>query len=175
MENLSIAQHHDTLHYARICSGVYRPQLRRFWHGDYVYLQREAHYTLDEGSIAKWFVVVGRQRWLGMSWEFQNYVSCHVLIECTVQPELVIMQKDLPCFVCREKKRITICSCVLSVNMVGTWHTWGQPLFFLPFGQWSCLRCQGFLALGASTNHTQWSCVVSPRYACPNGKWWVIV
>ena len=29
-ENLSIAQHHSTLRYARICSGAYRPQLRRF-------------------------------------------------------------------------------------------------------------------------------------------------
>ena len=47
MENLSIAQHHDTLHYARICSGVYRPQLQRFRLGDYVYLQREAPTTLD--------------------------------------------------------------------------------------------------------------------------------
>ena len=30
MENLSIAQYRDTLRYARICSGAYRPQLRRF-------------------------------------------------------------------------------------------------------------------------------------------------
>ena len=47
MENLSIAQHRNTLQYARICSGAYRPQLRRFSTGDYVYLQREAPTTLD--------------------------------------------------------------------------------------------------------------------------------
>jgi hypothetical protein len=47
MENLSIAQHRDTLRYARIRSGAYRPQLRRFRQGDYVYLQREAPTNLD--------------------------------------------------------------------------------------------------------------------------------
>ena len=48
MENLSIAQHRDTLHCARIRSGAYRPQLRRFRRGDYVYLQHEAPTTLDD-------------------------------------------------------------------------------------------------------------------------------
>ena len=47
LENLAIAQHRDTLRYARIRSGAYRPQLRRFKVGDYVYLQREAPTTLD--------------------------------------------------------------------------------------------------------------------------------
>ena len=47
MENLAIAQHRDTLRYARIRSGAYRPSLRRFSKGDYVYLQREAPTTLD--------------------------------------------------------------------------------------------------------------------------------
>ena len=47
MENLSIAQHRDTLRYARIRSGAYRPQLQRFRQGDYVYLQCEAPTTLD--------------------------------------------------------------------------------------------------------------------------------
>ena len=36
MENFSIAQHRDTLRYATIESGAYRPQLRRFSTGDYV-------------------------------------------------------------------------------------------------------------------------------------------
>ena len=47
MENLSIAQHHNTLRYACIRSGAYRPQLQRFWQGYYVYLQREVPMTLD--------------------------------------------------------------------------------------------------------------------------------
>ena len=47
LENLAIAQHRDTLRYARTRSGAYRPQLRRFKVGDYVYLQHEAPTTLD--------------------------------------------------------------------------------------------------------------------------------
>jgi hypothetical protein len=39
LENLSIAQHRDTLRYATIRGGGYRPQVRRFQPGDYVYLQ----------------------------------------------------------------------------------------------------------------------------------------
>ena len=51
MENLSIAQHRDTLRYARIRSGAYWPQLRPFSTGDYVYLQREAPMTLDVKAL----------------------------------------------------------------------------------------------------------------------------
>ena len=40
MENLSIAQRRDTLRYACIRSGSYRPQLRPFSKGDYVYWLR---------------------------------------------------------------------------------------------------------------------------------------
>jgi hypothetical protein len=47
LENLSIAQHRDTLHYATIRGGGYRPQVRRFRPGDYVYLQQIAPATLD--------------------------------------------------------------------------------------------------------------------------------
>jgi hypothetical protein len=47
LENLSIAQHHDTLRYATIRGSGYRPQVRRFRLGDYVYLQQTAPTTLD--------------------------------------------------------------------------------------------------------------------------------
>jgi hypothetical protein len=47
LENLSIAQHRDTLRYATIRGGGYRPQVRRFQPGDYVYLQQTAPTTLD--------------------------------------------------------------------------------------------------------------------------------
>jgi hypothetical protein len=38
LENLSIVQHRDTLRYATIQGGGYRPQVHRFRPGDYVYL-----------------------------------------------------------------------------------------------------------------------------------------
>jgi hypothetical protein len=37
LENLSIAQHRDTLRYAMIRGGGYHPQVRRFRLGDYIY------------------------------------------------------------------------------------------------------------------------------------------
>jgi hypothetical protein len=37
-ENLAIAQHMDTLRYATIRGGGYRPSIHRFHVGDYVYL-----------------------------------------------------------------------------------------------------------------------------------------
>ena len=38
LKNLAIAQHRDTLRYATIRGGGYRPSVRRFHLGDYVYL-----------------------------------------------------------------------------------------------------------------------------------------
>jgi len=46
-ENLAIAQHRDTLRYVIIRGGGYRPSIRRFHVGDYVYLQQTAPMTLD--------------------------------------------------------------------------------------------------------------------------------
>ncbi len=39
MENLSIVQHQDTLRYAHIQGGSYKPKVRQFDVGDFVYLQ----------------------------------------------------------------------------------------------------------------------------------------
>jgi hypothetical protein len=38
MENLSIAQHRDTLRYAHTRGGSYKPKVRQFDVGDFVYL-----------------------------------------------------------------------------------------------------------------------------------------
>jgi hypothetical protein len=45
--NLTVAQHRDTLPYAIIQGGGYRPSIRRFHVGDYVYLQQIAQTMLD--------------------------------------------------------------------------------------------------------------------------------
>jgi hypothetical protein len=39
-ENLEAAQHRDTLRYAQVRSGAYRPKIHEFKKGDYVYLHR---------------------------------------------------------------------------------------------------------------------------------------
>jgi hypothetical protein len=50
MENLSIAQHRNTLWYAHTQGGNYKPKVRQFDVGDFVYLQRQPNDTLDTSS-----------------------------------------------------------------------------------------------------------------------------
>ncbi len=50
MENLSIAQHQDTLWYAHTRGGGYKPKVKQFNVGDFVYLQRQVNDTLDTSS-----------------------------------------------------------------------------------------------------------------------------
>jgi hypothetical protein len=40
MENLSIAQHRDTLRYAHTRGGSYKPKVRQYDVGDFIYLQQ---------------------------------------------------------------------------------------------------------------------------------------
>jgi hypothetical protein len=47
MENLSIAQHRDTLQYAHTRGGSYKPKVRQFDVGDFVYLQRQPNDILN--------------------------------------------------------------------------------------------------------------------------------
>ncbi len=47
MENLSIAQHRNTLQYAHTRGDSYEPKVRHFDIGDFVYFQRQPNDTLD--------------------------------------------------------------------------------------------------------------------------------
>ena len=182
--NLFITQNCDTLHYAHIRNGTYRHDLWWFRQRDYVYLQHEAPTTLDvrAGRTVLWVKEVlpsgllllegndGRE-----SCEHsKNCVPCHLSIEGTVHPKLVVVLEDLPCLVYGEKKRTT--TMLLCDQCQCGWHiTCKPPLISLPSGQWSCPRCQGFSIPGTSTRCTQWSCVTFIVLCIPNGKWWVIV
>jgi hypothetical protein len=46
MENLSIAQHRDTLQYAHTRRGSYKPKVKQFDVGDFVYFQQQPNDTL---------------------------------------------------------------------------------------------------------------------------------
>ncbi len=50
MENLSIAQHWDTLRYAHTPGGNYKHKVRQFNVGNFVYLQRQRNDTLNISS-----------------------------------------------------------------------------------------------------------------------------
>jgi hypothetical protein len=47
MENLSIAQHRDTLRYAHTRGGSYKPKVKQFVVGDFVYFQWQPNETLN--------------------------------------------------------------------------------------------------------------------------------
>jgi hypothetical protein len=50
MENLSITQHRDTLRYAHTRGGNYKPKVKQFDVGDFVYFQWQPNDTLDTSS-----------------------------------------------------------------------------------------------------------------------------
>jgi len=50
MENLSIAQHQDTLQYAHTQGGTYKLKVRQFDVSDFIYLQRQPNDILDTSS-----------------------------------------------------------------------------------------------------------------------------
>jgi hypothetical protein len=50
MENLSITQHLDTFRYAHTRGGSYKPKVKQFDVGDFVYFQRQPNDTLNTSS-----------------------------------------------------------------------------------------------------------------------------
>ena len=165
MENLSNAEHGNTLRYARIRNGAYQPQLWRFRQGDYVYFQREAPTTLDVragGTILRvkkmlpsgLLLLEGKD---GKEYRehSKNCGPCHLSIEGTVHPELAIVPEDLPCLVYGKKKKPA--TMLLCDQCQHGWHMacLRPPLTSLLSGQWSCPRCIGSSVFGVSTNRIQ--------------------
>ncbi len=88
MENLSIAQKQDTLWYAHTRGGSYKPKVRQFDVGDFVYLQQQPNDTLDTSSdctilrikairpssVLELQGVDGRTIWD----HYKNYAPCHL-------------------------------------------------------------------------------------------------
>ncbi len=101
-ENLAIVQQRDTLRYATIRGGGYRPSIRRFHVGDYVYLQQIAPTTLDvtigciilrvrEVLVFGVFMLEGCN---GVVWKDHvcNCVPCHLPnVDGIVDPSLAVI------------------------------------------------------------------------------------
>ena len=136
MENLSIAQHRNTLRYAHIRSGAYRPQLRRFWQGVHIYFQCEAPTTLNvrTGRTILWVKEVLLS---GLLLENNDGKECrehskncapyHLPIESTIHLELAIVLEDFHILCVERRNEWLLCSCVISVNVVGTWYACSHP------------------------------------------------
>jgi hypothetical protein len=122
-ENLTIAQHKDTLQYATIRGGGYRPSIRRFHVGDYVYLQQITSTTLDvtaghtilrvqEVLAFGVFMLEGRDN---VVWKdhVRNCAPCHLQnVDGTVDPSLAMIQVGLKCMLCGSKggaARMLVC------------------------------------------------------------------
>jgi hypothetical protein len=152
LENLSILQHHDTLRYATIRGSGYRPQVRRFHHGDYVYLQMTAPTTLDviAGQIilqvhevlgSGVLLLEGRD---GKLWKdhTQNYGPCHLPhIDGTIHSGISHIPVGLRCLLCTSAKRAAT-MVICDICSTG-WHLecLTPPLLEAPVGQWACPEC----------------------------------
>jgi len=152
MENLSIAQHRDTLWYAHTRGGSYKPKVRQFDVGDFVYVQRQPNDTLDTSSD-RTILRIKVIRPLGVL-ELQgtdgciirdhskNCAPCHLPnLDPTIITSTWIPPLDYPCQVCQRTDDVD--QILLCDNCNGGYH-----LFYLKseltqvlIGNWYCPSC----------------------------------
>jgi hypothetical protein len=113
MENLSIAQHRDTLRYAHTWDGSYKPKVKQFDVGDFVYFQRQLNDTLDTSSSRtilriKAIMPSGVLELQGVDgraiWDHsKNCAPCHLPnLDPTIITSTWIPPLDYPCQVCQK-------------------------------------------------------------------------
>ncbi|BBN16821.1 hypothetical protein Mp_7g09570 [Marchantia polymorpha subsp. ruderalis] len=151
-ENLAIAQHRDTLRYATIQRGGYRPSIRRFRVGDYVYLQQTAPTTLDvtggctilrvrEVLPSGVLMLEGRD---GVVWKYhvRSCAPCHLPnVDGTMDPSLAIVRAGLRCMLCGstdQAAHMLVCD-----RCCRGWHMscLTPPIDVVPIGRWVCPQC----------------------------------
>ena len=151
--NLAIAQHRDTLRYARVRSGAYRPVVRKFEVGDFVYLRRsnmastlqiQAKQTIlqvvevyDTGSL----LLRGRCGCTIRN-HITNVAPCHLPnIDPTICPEMARPGLYHACEMCNmpdDEGMMLLCD-----SCGAAWHTYclPKPLSAVPTGIWVCPAC----------------------------------
>lgn len=154
---MAIAQHRDTLRYARIHSGAYRPQLRRFSKEDYVYLQCEAPTTVDAKAgrtilrvkdvLPSGVLLLEGKDGRECREHSKNCAPRHLPLDGSLHHELEVVLDGLPCIVCGEKKGVA--TMLLCDQCQRGWHMacLMPPLSTLPSRDWSCPCCR------KSSNH----------------------
>ncbi|GAQ89224.1 hypothetical protein KFL_005000010, partial [Klebsormidium nitens] len=167
MGNLQIAQHRDTLRYAKTRSGAWKPQLIQYGVGDYVYLQREMLDTLDiragerilrmrsveangvlelEGSDARTVRV-----------HVERCAPCHRPdVDGRLDPRAAVPSPDFACTRC--KKATGAARMLLCDGCGAGWHLecLDQPLSAVPEGDWYCGRCRTAQDLLARESAAPW-------------------
>ena len=152
-ENLLIAQHRDTLRYAAVRSGMFKPRERKFAVGDFVYQRlqgaealhmraRPAIYRIKQVKPSGVAVLQGR---CGRTLEthLAHIAPCHLAnIDPTVDVTLQRPEGDLACEVCRH---VHDDADMLLCDECGTgWHNYCMvpEVIGVPEGIWLCPRCE---------------------------------
>jgi hypothetical protein len=154
MDNLLIAQHRDTQRYATVRSGSYRPKMRKFEVGDYVYLRRQTLDTLDV-DVSPRILQVAEVKATGVlslrgsdgrvvSEHMSNCAPCFLPeLDASVDPTRAPVSADLPCTVCGRidgDDTMLLCDgCNAGYHM----ECLMPPLLAIPAGDWFCGRCSG--------------------------------
>jgi hypothetical protein len=151
--NLQIAEHRDTLRYAKTRSGAWKPNLVQFAVGDYVYLQREMLDTLDTRAGARILRVraVAANGVLELEGSdgrtvrvhMERCAPCHRAdVDGRMDPRTAVPSLDFACTRCR---RSTGAARMLLCDGCGAdWHLecLPRPLSAAPEGDWYCGRCR---------------------------------
>lgn len=119
MENFAIAKHRDQLRYVHTRGGSWRPKVKKFMPGDYVYLQRKQADTLDVDSMRTILRVVqvgehGVTELEGSdSCRWKEHVKqlapCHLPnLDHQIRPTMWTPHADTPCQVCGHPNRAEV-------------------------------------------------------------------
>jgi transposase InsO family protein len=150
--NLKIAQHRDTLRYARTRSGSYHPRIHQYLPGDYVYVQKPAEIRrnlvpgvgatiLKVVEVRPTGVVTVQGRCTGTQQvRIEHLRPCHLPdIDPVADPSMFRPPADWPCEVCgssTEAERMLLCDvcnsgwhidCIGITKMPGTSEPWLCP------------------------------------------------
>jgi hypothetical protein len=152
MENLSIAQHRDTLRYAHTQGGSYKPKVKQFDVGDFVYFQRQLNDTLDTSSgrtilrikVIRPLDVLELQGVDGCTIRdhSKNCAPCHLPnLDPTIITLTWIPPLDYPCQVCQRTDNAD--QMLLWDNYNGGYHLFylKPELAQVPANIWYCSSC----------------------------------
>jgi hypothetical protein len=160
--NLAVAQHKDTLRYARIRNGAYVRQLAKFNVGDFVYMRAPGTLPLGPPNLhsrARDVILRvvevrggGTVALMGCDGNtiiqnMQSLTHCHLPnINPAIDVSRATVPKHLPCQVCNyTDKGHTMLLCDACGN---GWHIGclQPPLTQIPPGEWYCPRCSPLLS-----------------------------
>jgi hypothetical protein len=152
MGNLEIAQHRDTLRYAKTRSGAWKPRPVPYTVGDYVYLRREMLDTLDTRAGASILRVrAGAENGVlelegsdarTVRVHMERCAPCHRPdVDGRMDPRTAVPPPDSACTRCRKASgaaRMLLCD-----SCGAGWHLecLAKPLAAVPAGDWFCAQC----------------------------------